>query len=55
MGRPIVDAEAVYRAVEARSLLDLFDALKLTASVPPPRLAELRAAAGPLDALTRPT
>jgi uncharacterized glyoxalase superfamily metalloenzyme YdcJ len=53
MGRPIVDAEAVYRGLEARSILETFTALGLLERLPAARVRELEAAAAALPPAAR--
>lgn len=41
MGRRIIESDAVYRAIQARSMLDTYEKLGLLAKVPPAQRAEL--------------
>jgi len=45
MGRPIINADAAYRAIQAHSLLDTYDKLGLLAMLPAAQRAELESAA----------
>lgn len=53
MGKRIVDANAIYRAMEARSILDTHNALGTTRHLAPAQRAELESAASPLDAIMK--
>jgi hypothetical protein len=45
MGKPIIDTDTAYRALQSESLLHTYDALGLTARLPAAALTDLKASA----------